>query len=164
MIHSKTDPLKKSGLFSKGDFDQDKIMFMHDWYHDQSEFIIKRFLNWTEGYRGGNIPKMPDAVVMNGLGQENCAIAQPGVSCKTNGFSETRARVRSKLRLRLINPGSLGHLRFSIDNHVLKVVEIDDTPIKPIFVQEISLDPGQRYSVIVHLNQGGCKWCSLGPY
>jgi len=28
-------------------------------------------------------------------------------------------------------------------------------PIKPLFVHELQIDPGQRYSVIVHLNQAG---------
>lgn len=38
---------------------------------------------------------------------------------------------------------------------MLKVVEIDDVPIQPLFLSEIDVAPGQRVSVIVHLNQGG---------
>jgi hypothetical protein len=76
VVHSRDDPIKRSASFGgAGDFDEDKIVFLHDFYHDQSDFIIKKMHNWAEGYRGANIPKMPDAVIMNGLGQEDCARA-----------------------------------------------------------------------------------------
>jgi len=50
---------------------------------------------------------MPDAVLLNGAGQEDCNLAQGDADCDFNTPSETRARMGSKLRLRLINHGSL---------------------------------------------------------
>jgi FtsP/CotA-like multicopper oxidase with cupredoxin domain len=51
----------------------------------------------------------------------------------------------------------LAQIRVSIDQHVLKVVEVDDMPIQPIFLHELQIDPGQRYSVIVNMNQAGSE-------
>lgn len=110
---------------------------------------------WGLGYRGANIPQMPDAILINGLGQENCSKAQPGVSCTQNSPAVIKGKIGTRIRFRVINPGSLTQIRISIDNHVLKVVEVDDTPIQPLFIHEIGIDPGQRYSFIVNLNQGG---------
>lgn len=120
IVHSKNDPLKKSALFSKGDYDDDRIMITGDWYHDESEFIVRRMLEWGVGYRGANIPRvrrhvqasadvlMPDAIIMNGVGQEDCNLAQLDVDCRLTTPGETRVRMGSKLRIRLINPSSLG--------------------------------------------------------
>lgn len=110
MVHSRNDPIKKSGLFNSGDYDSDRLLFLGDFYHDQSEFIIERLHTWGEGYRGSNIPKMADAVLINGVGQEDCNLAQPGANCQLTKPSEVRGRILSKLRLRLVNHGSLCEL------------------------------------------------------
>lgn len=137
---------------------------VHDFYHDQSDLIAPRVHDWDLGYRGYNIPTMPDAVLINGIGQEDCTKAQPGVSCTTNAPAEVKGKIGSKIRFRVINPGSLTQLRISVDNHVLKVVEVDDTPIQPLFLHEVEIDPGQRVSFILYLNQGGSEYSGTSEW
>jgi FtsP/CotA-like multicopper oxidase with cupredoxin domain len=77
--------------------------------------------------------------------------------------------INKKIRFRIINIGSHGKLRFyqrlnqadpaenyvvSIDNHMMDVVEADDTPVYGPLVTHVQVAPAQRYSVIVNTNQG----------
>ncbi|TXT05089.1 hypothetical protein VHUM_03909 [Vanrija humicola] len=137
IVHAKNDPWVKGR-----DYDDERIMFLSDWNDHLSEFMVHRMANYSEGYKGQAIPTQPDAVIINGIGQRECATAQPD------------GKIGSRIRLRLINPGSHGMIRFSIDQHVLQVIEVDDTPIEPLYLKEIALDPGQRASVVIHLNRG----------
>jgi len=77
--------------------------------------------------------------------------------------------INKKIRFRIINIGSLGELPtdrmldeadhsenyvVSIDNHMMEVVEADDTPVYGPSVTHVQVATAQRYSVIVHTNQG----------
>lgn len=42
----------------------------------------------------------------------------------------------------------------SIDNHMMEVVEADDTPVQGPSVTHVQVAPAQRYSVIVNTNHG----------
>ena len=42
----------------------------------------------------------------------------------------------------------------SIDNHMMEVVEADDTPVHGPNVTHVQIGPAQRYSVVVNTDQG----------
>lgn len=149
IVHAKNDPWVKTR-----DYDDERVMFLSDWNDYLSEFIVHRMHNYTEGYKGQGIPTQPDAILINGVGQRDCALAQPDAICLTTKPYELKGKIGSRIRLRLINPGAHGMVRFSIDQHVLQVIEVDDTPIEPLYLKELALDPGQRASVVIHLNRG----------
>ena len=52
--------------------------------------------------------------------------------------------------LRLIGATTLSTIVFGIDNHLMTVVEVDGTLIRPINVTSIELSSGQRYAVLLH--------------
>jgi FtsP/CotA-like multicopper oxidase with cupredoxin domain len=136
------------------DYDAERVLYLNDWMNDDSEIIAQGLLDLSKGYRGSAIPPDPDAVLINGLGQSDCDVAQLGVKCISQKPYVMKANYGNKVRLRLINMGSHAVLRFSIDNHELQLIEIDDTSIQAINVHEVTLAPGQRASVIVRLNRG----------
>lgn len=144
VVHSPKDPIRS---------DAEEVLFVSDWYNDQSNTIVAGLRNTSVGYRGMPIPGIPDAVLINGLGQTNCSHVQPGVECTQNEVHVVEAKPGSKLRLRVVNPGMEAMIRFSVDGHVLKVVEADDTPIEPLYMHELDIASGQRYSVILDLDQ-----------
>ena len=45
-------------------------------------------------------------------------------------------------------------LRFSVDGHSLEVVEVDDCPVYGPTLHQLTLSPGQRYSVILNTTVG----------
>ena len=64
-------------------------------------------------------------------------------------------------RLRLVNVGSVAHQTFSIDEHIMTVIEADGTIIVPYTTTRLSIAPGQRYSVLVRadrISRGGSSW------
>lgn len=149
IVHAPDDPLKR-GV----DYDDDRVVYLGDWMHDQSQVIIDEEKNMFKPYRGIPFVAEPDAALINGVGQSDCNRAQRGVPCGVNQPAEIRASQGKRVRLRLINHGGQALIRFSIDNHVLTVIEADDTPIEPVDVHEVPVGSGQRYSVVVTLNQG----------
>lgn len=58
-----------------------------------------------------------------------------------------------RYRLRLINMATLTDFIFSVDEHVLSVVEADGTSLQPVDVHRVPLSVAQRYSVIINTNQ-----------
>ncbi|KAJ7673796.1 multi-copper oxidase [Mycena polygramma] len=65
------------------------------------------------------------------------------------GYFEVGVKAGTSTRLRLIHAGTFDPLRFSIDNHVLTLIEADGTFIAPVQVRDLVLQPAQRYSVLV---------------
>ena len=76
--------------------------------------------------------------------------------CTNNaGLSKFKFQ-RGKLhRLRLINTGAAGDMRFSIDKHTLTVIANDFMPIVPYKTQVVTLGIGQRADVLVRADAGG---------
>jgi hypothetical protein len=135
-------------------YDDEMPQYVTDWMNDHSEEICHGLLDEKLGYRGSSVPPDPDAILLNGIGQSDCAVAQKDVKCFVTGPSITKVERGNKVRFRLVNMGAHATIRYSIDKHVLTLVEVDDTPVQPIDVHEVTLAPGQRYSVIVNMNQG----------
>lgn len=63
-----------------------------------------------------------------------------------------------RYRLRLINMATLTEFVFSVDNHILEVVESDGTSVVGAAVHRVPINVAQRYSVILTTNQ------TLGSY
>lgn len=150
IIHARNLPMKKYS-----DYDDERIVYLSDWNDNQSMVILKALHNISETFRGSPFMGPPDSLLINGVGQTDCSKAQAGVQCGKTTMATVKGVVRNKLRLRLINHGSEALIRYSIDSHVLTVIEIDDTPVQPVDVHEVMLWPGQRISVLISLKQGG---------
>ena len=58
-----------------------------------------------------------------------------------------------RYRLRVINMATLTDFVFSVDEHVLSVVEADGTSLEPVNVHRVPISVAQRYSVILTTNQ-----------
>lgn len=96
----------------------------------------------------GNEP-VPDSGTINGIGQWG----------NSSSYSNYTLEANKTYRLRLLNTGSLAASRFSVDGHVLTVVEADGTPVLPYEVSGLVIDVAQRYSVLLTTNQtAGAYW------
>ncbi|KAI5306319.1 hypothetical protein KEM56_001422 [Ascosphaera pollenicola] len=56
-------------------------------------------------------------------------------------------------KLRLINPGAMGTMKFSIDGHRLLVTALDMVPIHPYTTDHVVLSVGQRMEVLVRASR-----------
>ncbi|KAK7002328.1 multicopper oxidase [Favolaschia claudopus] len=60
----------------------------------------------------------------------------------------------SRTRLRLIHAGTFAPLRISVDHHTLTLIEADGSPVEPVKVRDLVLQPAQRYSVLIARERG----------
>ncbi|KAI9572572.1 multi-copper oxidase laccase-like protein [Boletus coccyginus] len=136
VIHSPNEPIY-------GSYDREALVILSDWYHDMSSGLLTQYLS-TAGIDGSNYDGSnpgaeppPDNGLING---------------KMNGTTfDFEPNLR--YRLRIINMATLTDFMFSVDEHVLSVVEADGTSLEPVNVHRVPISIAQRYSAILVTNQ-----------
>ncbi|KAJ3321864.1 ferroxidase fet3, partial [Blyttiomyces sp. JEL0837] len=107
----------------------------------------RRGRNRISGRRGinGHMNAMAQSSVSMGIvtNENSCTWLSPTV------FSVVPMSV---YRLRLINTAAFAAFVFSIDGHRLTVVEVDGVYVTPHVVDNVPINAGQRYSVLVTTN------------
>lgn len=102
-------------------------VFLQDWYHTPYLQIVESVME-----SGGNPKPSSDNNLINGKMDFNCSTKAAGdnSTCTNNaGLSKFKFTTGKTYRLRLINAGSAGLQRFSIDGHNLTVIANDFVPI-----------------------------------
>jgi FtsP/CotA-like multicopper oxidase with cupredoxin domain len=130
---------------TSADFDEAMEPFMFsDWSHNSA------FEDFSSEIRGK--PPFLQSNILNGAGYFNCTKANmteaDGCGEPPPIFTKVFQRGRKYL-LKLINASTASTFVFSIDKHILQVVEADFVPIEPYYADSILIGIGQRYHVIV---------------
>ncbi|KAL2161030.1 hypothetical protein VTH06DRAFT_8743 [Thermothelomyces fergusii] len=144
VIHGPTD--------EEYDIDLGPVM-LSDWHHREYSDIIKEMLA-----PGGDPKVVSDNNLINGKMDFDCSTVAPGdeTPCFDRaGIAKFRFQTGKRHRLRLINSGSDGVQRFSIDEHTLTVIAEDFVPVKPYNTSVVTLGVGQRADVLVTADAGG---------
>jgi iron transport multicopper oxidase len=133
------------------EYDEELTIQLTDWYHTQSEILASNFLNSVVNPDGDE--PVWETSLLNGLGNFNCAKTK--MVCNTtqpvSRFSFVPGR---RYRLRLINMAAFAAYDFSIDNHQMKVIEVDGVDVVTSgYINMIKINVAQRYSVIVTADQ-----------
>lgn len=135
------------------DIDIGPVM-LSDWYHPS-------YLTLVEQTMAPNSPPVfSDNNLINGKMNFDCSkVAQGDTSKCTNnaGISKFKFTTGKTHRLRLINSGSEGVQRFSIDGHNMTVIANDFVEVNPYSTQVVTLGIGQRADVLVTANAGNSK-------
>ncbi|TDZ24116.1 Laccase-1 [Colletotrichum orbiculare MAFF 240422] len=161
--------------------EDEKILMVGDLFHEAGGNLLTQYLSATPPWapkKPGREPP-PDNVIINGRNTFNCSSASekdtpagehnmkghnmadmnhnsardPASKCTWGSLYNTRVKSGSKSRLRLINHGTSTPIFVTVDNHTLEIVEIDGVEVAPIATTRVYMNPGQRYSVIVHATQ-----------
>ncbi|KAL6309474.1 multicopper oxidase [Sparassis latifolia] len=136
VVHSKNESVPS--------YDGDLALQLSDLYHVFSPIALQEY--FTPGGLAG-IPgtePVPDGGTINGIGQ---------YGSYNSSFFNVTLEANKTYRLRLINPGTFVAMTFSVDNHMLTVIEGDGTAVDPYPVSSVSTAVGQRYSVLLTTNQ-----------
>ena len=119
----------------------------------QSDYLHQSYRSMIEGIatKVPNGPLFPhvDNNLINGKGSLNCNSTLGGTCTPDAGLSKFKFTKGKTHRLRLINTGSAGTQKFSIDGHQLQVTTVDYVPIVPYTTNVVTLAIGQRADVIV---------------
>ncbi|KAL7422408.1 hypothetical protein Q5752_003054 [Cryptotrichosporon argae] len=149
IVHSSDEP-----AFQNVAYDEERIIFLQDWMHDQSDTIVSALVQ-DGGYYGSVAAPEGDAVLINGLGSGNCSLVHVPSECTDDLHASLAVPPNKKIRFRIINTSSHHMLRLSIDGHAFDVVEADGTTVSGATqVHEVPIAPAQRYSLIVDTSGG----------
>lgn len=132
----------------KYDIDVGPIM-LTDWNHEDYYKLVEITMSNVTDSRA---PVTAANNLINGKNNFNCSSlpATDKTPCVSNaGLSKFRFRKGKTHLLRLINAGSEGLQRFSIDEHTLTVVANDFVDVKPYETNVVTLGIGQRADVLV---------------
>ncbi|CAG8741672.1 15068_t:CDS:2, partial [Cetraspora pellucida] len=131
-------------------YDFEYVLTVEDWYHSPSADLVA--LRVAPGYQGFN--PIPDAGLITGRGQYNCSAALSGTECDSNNMPAIYGVQKGKrYRFRIINMSAEAFFWFSIDEHMLQVIEVDGVSIKAVNITVLPIHIGQRFSVIVEASQ-----------
>lgn len=119
----------------------------------QSDYLHQSYRGMIAGV-ATKVPSGPvfphvDNNLINGKGIFNCNSTVAGVCTPDAGLSKFKFTKGKTHRLRLINTGSAGTQKFSIDGHQLQVTTADYVPIIPYTTHVVTLAIGQRADVLV---------------
>ena len=120
-------------------------VLLTDWYHDTYEDIVDFVME-----RANPAPPPSNNNLINGKMNYDCSLITNGQPCTPNaGLSKFKFHSGKKHRLRLINAGSEGLQRFTIDGHTMTIIANDFVPVEPYETDVVTLGIGQRTDVIV---------------
>ncbi|KAF7364253.1 Laccase I [Mycena sanguinolenta] len=111
--------------------DESTIITLSDWYHNPSP----------------QLPTFPvfNSTLINGLGRYAGGPASP--------LAVIDVAQKKRYRFRLISMACDPSWIFSIDNHLLTIIEVDGVAHQPLTVDSIQIFAGQRYSFVLTANQ-----------
>ncbi|KAF9397509.1 hypothetical protein BGX21_008793 [Mortierella sp. AD011] len=131
-------------------YDEERTVILSDWYHQPTGTLLAHYLSPESQ---GKEP-VPNNGLINGKHTFNCSNVQPAdLPCVEGERAVIHFVPNRRYRLRIINASAAAAFLFSIDNHLLEVIEVDGTDLNPIMVESLPINAGQRYSVIVTSNQ-----------
>jgi FtsP/CotA-like multicopper oxidase with cupredoxin domain len=117
-----------------------------DWFHTEYFKVVESAFAIPL-----SLPQ-PDNNLINGRMNFSCSETASGTCNPNAGFSKFRFTTGKTHRLRLINTGSEGTQKFTIDNHTMTVIANDFVPIVPYTTNVVTLGIGQRTDILVTAN------------
>ncbi|KAJ1962113.1 ferroxidase fet3 [Dipsacomyces acuminosporus] len=114
------------------EYDEDLVLTLEDWYHDQASDLLKQFLSWKNP--AGDEP-IPNGALIGGVGGDTLKVL--------------RFRPGKTYRIRLVNMSALAMFHFSIEGHKMRVIEVDGEDTEEQEVGNVILAAAQRTSILV---------------
>jgi FtsP/CotA-like multicopper oxidase with cupredoxin domain len=144
-------------------YDREAVLLINDWFLESGDTLLARI---RKGPGRMKKPAKKPMKAMKGMKDVGDVPFQSGL---VNG--KGRAKGHSKaprfalevkksevVRLRLINGSSTYAFRLQIDGHPLTVIATDGAPLKPMTVDNLLLNVGERFDVLLKADQGGVHW------
>jgi len=143
------------------EYDEERIFFLQDWYIQTSTQQLIGLLNWPFTWIGN-----PNSLLINGKGiapeclQDGTNFNNSNICLETclqdpsTLLDTIQVEAGKTYRFRLVNAGQLVLMNFAIAGHTMTIVQAEGTSVEPIAnVTSLDLTPGQRYDVLVTMDQ-----------
>jgi len=165
----------------KNDYDYDRIIMINDWFHIPAEQILanlKRgaYMRMTSEQKGmkmdmGTATDKKGAKMMMDMDSEGMPDVGdvPFESALINGkgrfdsssegpLETYEVKAKDRIRFRIINASSTYAFRFAIDEHKLSVIATDGALTRPLDVNNLIIDVGERYDVVVNADRPAANY------
>lgn len=147
VIHGQSEPHKTL-------YDEERLVQLTDWYHEDSMTVIQKYMNphWNPE---GHEPVWSSGLV-NGNGRYNCDVLgdkKPNYCDSHHKFTVFDVVKDKRYRVRIINMSGFSAFNVSLDGHWMTVIEVDGVAVIPKKVNRLTLNVGQRYSVVINCDQ-----------
>ncbi|KAJ3568733.1 hypothetical protein NP233_g5527 [Leucocoprinus birnbaumii] len=109
----------------------DTVITLTDWYHTLAPDVTGA--------------PTEDSTLINGLGRY--------INGPTTPLAVISVQAGKRYRFRLVSLACDPHFIFSIDSHVMTIIEVDGVNVTPLEVDSIDIYAGQRYSFVLNANQ-----------
>jgi FtsP/CotA-like multicopper oxidase with cupredoxin domain len=144
-------------------YDREEVLLINDWFLEAGDTLLarlrdgagrmkrpaKRPMKHMKGMKDvGDVPFQSGLV--NGKGRAKGHDKAPRMTLEVR-----RGEV---VRLRLVNASSTYAFRLQIDGHRLTVIAADGAPMRPVTVDNLLLNVGERFDVLLKADQGGGHW------
>lgn len=135
--------------------DAEVLVLLNDWFHRPSTEILAGLTAMHPGamdpMSGQDLGDVPfESALVNGKGR------YLGSRSPLEVFP---VQAGQRVRFRLANLGSTYQLRVRIDGHRMQVIAADGMPTRPLEVDSVDLDLGERCDVVVEMDQpAGNYW------
>lgn len=130
------------------DYDDELTIILSDWSQLSGQVNINWFLSPASG---GNEP-IPFSGLINGHGRYPCANTTLPCDPQKQHPPVFKVERGKRYRVRMINTSAMAVFFFSIEGHVLHVIEVDGVDTVKVPLNRIPIAPAQRYSAIVEMN------------
>ncbi|WVQ69566.1 uncharacterized protein L199_007786 [Kwoniella botswanensis] len=155
-------PQNATGRSDNVTWDEEYTLVVGDWYHDEYPDLIKdEFLTWTNPTGAEPVPKSAVCyVAKNGSYIHSNEDLMQGVGVSDNATIEFEAGKTYKIHI--VNTGSLGMFWIRMDQHQMKIIEMDGIEHEPYPIDVLTVSVAQRYSIIVEaLNTTGTNYAMM---
>ncbi|CAL8097336.1 unnamed protein product [Orchesella dallaii] len=132
-------------------YDEDKVFILNGVYHEDLPTLVDRITGPVHDY-----PQFIASVTVNGrsFGEWTNNVSGEIFSTPTaSGYDITSVKKGLTYRFRFINAASDSILSCNISSHTFTVIEMDGIYTEPLVTDHLAISPGQRYSVIIKMNQ-----------
>lgn len=144
IIHGREERIPEMRAYAS-----DRVVMLSDHYYDTGSALLMKYLASDRE----NVEPVPDAALINGRGIRDCSKV-PHRKCDSTSAHVGQPRLnlesRKSHRIRLINTGAFAEFQVAIDEHMFDMVEVDGTEVHPATFGRLTINPAQRYSIIVN--------------
>lgn len=134
-------------------YHDERTVVLSEWFH-QNRFSMESY------FLGPNFTLIPeaDSVLVNGRTIHNTSsIVSPCL-----GYSVINVEKGKTYRIRVIGASTFRTFGFGIAGHRLRIIEVDGALVEPYDIDHLEVSAGQRYSVLVTMDQPDVKDYAIG--
>ncbi|KAI8456729.1 L-ascorbate oxidase [Phakopsora pachyrhizi] len=124
---------------------EDRMFMIGDYYHSTDQELISKLLGTPFAWIGD-----PQSVLVNGQALNVCNTTSPHGCENSCAHHITYVKPDKVYRIRVAGITSLAYLYMAIESHTFfEIIEVDSAFVKPLKVNHMQLNSGQRYSFLL---------------